>query len=193
MCSKIIIMIDIHVLFGNIISVLYACDYLLCARLVRNFKSIPPRVANEHLIVNPSFLGDVFVSRSSKVTLLGESNYYSRPIREGKLRKGERDESGRSTYIELFRVASLIHLNKSWLRSWRVPATAIMTGSRPFGLIARDGIFSTRNAAIPRDVAKWRSLICKGFVFGYIPRQNGKTQSNFVHLEKIKKKHTKLF
>lgn len=32
----------------------------------------------------------------------------------------------------------------------RVPATAIMTRGRPFGLIARDGALSTRDAAAPR-------------------------------------------
>lgn len=97
--------------------------------------SIPPRVANGHLIMNPASVDDTALGRSAEATL-----HVAQP------RRTERDERGRATYIELFRAASLIHLNKSWHSRSEGPSNGYYAGGgggRPFGLIARDGAFST--------------------------------------------------
>lgn len=84
----------------------------------------------------------------------------------------ERDERGRSAYIELFRAASLIHLNKSWHSRSEGSSYGYYDGgrgSRPFRLIAHDGAFSTRDVAILRNDD---SKIDERFVFEYLTRNN---------------------
>lgn len=54
--------------------------------------------------------------------------------------------------------------------------TAIMTGGRPFGLIARDGASSTRDAATLRNDARTSSA--GGFIFKYLEKSGGGTDAS---------------
>jgi len=91
-----------------------------------------PRVANGHLITSLSLSDAVILGRSDDVNHVHVDHVWTE---KGELRTGN---GGKVDVFKLFRVASLIHLNKSYLRSPRVLATVITLGGRPFGLIAHD-------------------------------------------------------
>lgn len=74
--------------------------------------------------MNLSAVDDIVLGRFAEATL-----HVDQPCRA----RTERDERGRSTYIELFRAASLIHLNKSWHSRSEGPGNGYYDGGKEGG------------------------------------------------------------